>query len=391
MLSTPSRFSDFAPPTSVCALLQSLPARFLRRHQPLMRRPAALTASSRRTLCDALRNGASLEAVRVILQSDPLAARERFLLHAALEHGAHPAVLLLILAANVEAVRERNAAGDMPLHLALRYKASNDAVQIILNANPVAALESGGDGVVPLHLALRCRAPADIVQLLLGASPKEDVAVALQASLKQRAPTEVIVALLEAYPSAGLAQRATASIAEIFSQCGDLTGLSRVVCCGVTTLGSFDAVIATHKEWNTDTRAVMRAWHRGSLLWCRLLERSLAQRTGALSAQTIRTFLFGECGRGTPISPPFEPGGDSELQLDRASDDDAEPPSGMSEDLDDAHACFAYIRWSQRVQRRSSVAEILRAMEWARAEEKRILACEAGALNGPMMGVRGPR
>mmetsp|Transcript_114894 Transcript_114894/g.228681 ORF Transcript_114894/g.228681 Transcript_114894/m.228681 type:complete len:521 (-) Transcript_114894:321-1883(-) len=221
--------------------------------------------------------------------------------------------------------------GEHPLHLALKKGASEAVVQMLLQAYPAAASCSPG-GRYPLHLALDEGASEAVVRMLLQAYPaalygegqvhpnvapslpySEDglfFPYPLQMALKHKATDAVVQMLFQAYAEASRNPHFLLAMACTFAARQSLSGVSHLVSKGINTLEGFrsavgidigtDMQLTQHSRFRcpagvtqTQVQFVLRSWHKGSLLWCRFVERTLAKVVKNMPACIIRKFLLG--------------------------------------------------------------------------------------------------
>ena len=129
-------------------------------------------------------------------------------LHCALRYNAPDVVVMAILAAWPDALKEMGGTySQTPLHYALRYTAQGAVVMALFAAWPDALTAKDSNGITPLHCAMYYNAPEALVVALLAAWPdaekgKESSGDTLHYALEFKAPEAVVTALLAAWPDA---------------------------------------------------------------------------------------------------------------------------------------------------------------------------------------------
>jgi len=93
-------------------------------------------------LFKAIRNKASIEEVKEILQKCP------------------------------EAIKAKDKDGYLPLHYALWENNSDNVIYLLFEKYPQAAKVKKNDGWLPLHCALRWKASDKIIKMLVNANPE---------------------------------------------------------------------------------------------------------------------------------------------------------------------------------------------------------------------------
>ena len=161
----------------------------------------------------ALRNGASVEAVRRLVEQQPAAVSKasrfgKLPIHYAVRH-AKLEVVEYMLSLNPHATKIPDEAGRLALHAALEYSASLGVVQAVLAANPAAVREADLDnGWLPLHYCMAEGASPAVVKLVCDANPEAaqvldlDGLAPLHYGVAHEGPAEAIRVVVEAFPEA---------------------------------------------------------------------------------------------------------------------------------------------------------------------------------------------
>ena len=90
----------------------------------------------------------------------------------ALRNEASDAVVLALLAAHPECVKEKVGDGRLPLHVVLENKASDAVVLALLAEYPLASLRKDGKALLPLDIALESGATREVLAALAQAQLK---------------------------------------------------------------------------------------------------------------------------------------------------------------------------------------------------------------------------